>query len=228
MPNSLLYDPSHHRLSDSTVDDLVARGTVVRLRKGQHLFREADRGDQVFLVRSGQIKVALTTPTGRELLLALKLPGDLVGELSAIDGDVRSAAATATEASTLVTVSASQFLGSLEREPKLALALLRQLSRQIRVAGQRSADRVSADTKTRLAHRLIELSSTIGLYDAAGDATTLHLTQDDLAGWIGATREATARALAELRSASCVSTARQRVTITNIGTLTTIASGASG
>lgn len=201
------------QLSPPIIEDLIRRGTTLKLRKGQHLFHEADAGDQVFLVRSGRIKVALTTPTGRELLLAMKEPGELVGELSAIDGGERSAAAAATEASTVSSVSGSAFLDALDCDPRLALVLLRQMARQIRIAGRRSADRVSADTKTRLAQRLLDLATTIGHYDAQGDTTTLRLTQDDLAGWIGATREATARALGELRTTGCVSTGRQRIDI---------------
>lgn len=194
------------------VDALLAAGDPRRLRKGQALFREGDEDDQVFLIRRGRVKIAVGTPTGRELVLAMKDPGQLIGELAALDGRPRSATATAMETTEVAAVTASRFLDLLEDEPQHALVLLRQLAAQIRTAGNRTAARASADTRTRLARQLVALAEAQDEHNAA-PTTQLRLTQDDLAGWIGATREATARALGQLRAEGHLLTARGRVEI---------------
>jgi len=198
-------------LGADLIDDMVLRGHPRTLAKDEVVFHEGDTGDHVFLVRTGQIKVRISAPSGREFLLA------------AIDGRARSATALAMVPSELVVLSAADFLGSLERDPKLALILLRQLSEQIRTASLRTAARSSARTRTRLAQRLLDIAETQAEYAKSDAPMQLRLTQDDLAGWIGATRESTARALAELRTSGLIRTGRLRVDIVNRQALEAVA-----
>lgn len=207
------------RAAEALIQLLVAEGTVQRHRTGEFVFREADGHDEpggghVYLVKRGRVKVTISTPTGRELVLAMKGPGELFGELSAIDGRPRSANAVTMEATEVISVPRETFLDCLEADPAHAIDLLRILAAHIREAGQRTAARVSADTRTRLAQQLIALAEAQDEYEYDHhDNTVLRISQDDLAGWIGATREATARALADLRAAGCVTTGRQRIEI---------------
>jgi len=212
-------------LGADLIDDMVLRGHPRTLAKDEVVFHEGDTGDHVFLVRTGQLKVRISAPSGREFLLAIKSAGELIGELAAIDGRARSATAQAMVPSELVVLSAADFLASLERDPKLALVLLRQLSEQIRTASLRTAARASANTRTRLAQRLLGIADIQAEYAKSNAPMQLRLTQDDLAGWIGATREATARALAELRTSGFIRTGRLRVDIVNRQALETVAKG---
>ena len=80
-------------LSPQVIDKILEMGTATKLRRGQYVFREGDPGDHVYLVRRGRVKIVITTPTGRELVLAMKQAGQLVGEFAALDGRPRSASA---------------------------------------------------------------------------------------------------------------------------------------
>ena len=111
---------------------IVRRGTRMTLRAGQVLFAEGDPSTCVYCCISGRIKVFVTTPTGRDLLLGVKGPGQAFGELSAIDLRPRSAAASAIERSVVAQLSADDFLDSLHSMPGLAVLVLRDLADQLR------------------------------------------------------------------------------------------------
>ena len=195
---------------------LAENGRAHSYRRGEVLFREGARGTSVLALRAGRVKVTVAAPSGREVLLVVKEPGELLGELSALDGRPRSATAVALEAVQAVAVPASSFEGFLEAHPRLGLRLLRSLAGQLRDAGRLTADRDGGDTSVRVARRLLSLADRFGEHCGAAVDVTLGLTQDDLAGWVGATREATSRALSGLREAGLLTTARQRVTIQDI------------
>src|SRR5882724_5036372 len=97
------------RLSDEGQRKLIAAGTPRRWAPGQILIRESDTTDHVVLIICGQVKISSAAPTGRQVLLAIRGPGDLLGESSAIDGEVRSATATALTAVEAVTLTGAEF-----------------------------------------------------------------------------------------------------------------------
>lgn len=198
---------------------LEAGGRSRRFRPRQRLFREGEPGNHVLAILSGRVKVSVLTRSGREILLAVKEPGDLVGELSVIDGRPRSATATALEPVEVLVVPAPAFTEFVEGHPRIAVRLLHTLAALLRDADQRSLDRDTGDVTCRVARRLVDLAERVGEYRGSGVELTLGLSQDDLAAWVGATREATSRALARLRADGCVTTGRQRIVLTDLAAL---------
>ena len=198
---------------------LEAAGRPRRYRARQRLFRESEPGDHVIAILTGRVNVSVQTRSGREILLAVKEPGDLVGELSAIDGRPRSATAVALEPVEALVVTAPAFVEFIERHPRIAVRLLRTLAAQIRDADRRSVDRDTGDITCRVARRLVDLAERFGEHRGSGVEVTLVLGQDDLAAWVGATREATSRALGRLRAEGWLTTGRQRIVLTDLAAL---------
>ena len=198
---------------------LEASGRSRRFRPRQRLFREGEPGNHVVAILSGRVKVSVLTRSGREILLAVKEPGDLVGELSVIDGRPRSATATALDPVEALVVPAPAFTDFVEGHPRIAVRLLHTLAALVRDADQRSLDRDTGDVTCRVARRLVDLAERVGEHRGSGIEITLGLSQDDLAAWVGATREATSRALARLRAEGCVTTGRQRIVLTDLAAL---------
>ncbi len=86
----------------STVGDVIAENGRRRVfAPGDLLFVEGDRSHNVYVCLEGRVRVFLTMPSGRELLVGIKMPGDEFGELSALDGRPRSASAAAIERTTV-------------------------------------------------------------------------------------------------------------------------------
>ena len=207
-------------LGPSEWQTLEQRGRHCSYPRGQVLFFEGDPGGSVIAIRNGRAKVSVQTLPGRELLLAVKGPGELLGEMSALDGRPRSATATAMEEIEALIMPASVFQEFLKAHPRIALRLLRALTSELRDANELIADRDAGDTVSRTARRLVNLAIRYGEHTHAGSApVALALTHEDLAGWIGVSREATSRALSQLRVAGYITTGRRSITVVNLAGL---------
>ncbi|MEM8618452.1 MAG: Crp/Fnr family transcriptional regulator [Actinomycetota bacterium] len=202
---------------------IVDRGRLIELRAGDPLFFEGDRSDAVFAVVSGRVRIVVTLLSGAELLLGLKLPGEVFGELSALDGRPRAAGAYAYDEAVVSRLPAGEFLDALEDAPALALTLLRELTVLLRRSNVRLQARNSNRTTVRAGNLLLELVDIVRRHGhIETDApVVIPIRQSDLADWIGATREATARALGEFRKQGCVQTGRGKITVLDVDALET-------
>lgn len=201
------------RLDAADAEALSRRGIDRRCRAGHVLFVEGEPAGGVVLIRSGLVKVARTTTAGREVLLALRGGGDLVGEQSALDDGPRSATAVCASPAEVVVVPAAAFRAALLERPALVLQIAAELSRRLRDADGKRSEHGSADVPARLAARLVELADRFGEAEPDGVRIPVPLSQEELAGWTGASREAVAAALRSLRNRGWVSTGRRSITV---------------
>jgi len=191
---------------------LVEGAVVRRWPSGSVLFHEGDRADRVLLVQSGRVKLVATEVNGTETVLAVRSPGELVGEIAAIDDRPRSATAVAMGAVSCLVVPATQFRAVVQASSDAAMALLRVFAFRLREAEGRRAEYGALDATARLARRLLELAGS----DAGAPATITGLSQDDLAALIGSSREAVAKSLATLRTAGLVNTGRRSIELLDV------------
>jgi CRP/FNR family transcriptional regulator, cyclic AMP receptor protein len=151
--------------------------------------------------------------------VAVRGPGDLLGEMSAIDGEPRSATVTTLEPVEALLVPGSAFAAFLERQPRVALALLRMMAARLRYADASQAGFATHDVLGRVAFRLVELCERFGATAEGGIEIELPLSQEELASWTGASREAVSKALHLLRSLKIVETGRRRVVVRDLEAL---------
>lgn len=183
-------------------------------RAGDVLFHETDNSTHVYMVVSGRVRLVVAGASGRELLLDVKVPGDMFGELSAIDGRGRATTAIAMEQTDVQELTGDRYLAALAADPSVATEELRKLTRELRQANARISAGETEPVVTRTARLLLELSDRF-----TNDATAsqviwmVPMRQADLAEWLGATRETTARSLGTLRRAGLISTGRNCVTV---------------
>lgn len=200
-------------LDPPALDELESRGRRVRFAAGSTLLHQGEPGDRVLLLLAGRAKITFSGPDGRETLLRLCGPGDLVGELSALDDEPRSSTVTALEHVEALVISRPEFLLALERQPRAAIALLRDLSRRFRDANRKRVEFGASDAVGRVAARLLELAEAYGERTERGIEVDLPISQEELAGWCGCSREAVVKALHALRELGWIETARKQVTI---------------
>jgi CRP/FNR family transcriptional regulator, cyclic AMP receptor protein len=203
-------------LSQGHVDALRAVGRTRRFPVGAALFHERAPGDAVFVLISGRVKLSCVTEGGREAVLGIREPGELIGEMSAIDGAPRSATATALEPIEVLTVSRDAFVAFLDRTPGVALVLLRMVVPRLRDADRKRIEYLAQDTVGRVCSRLVELADRFGEAEGDGVHIELAITQEELAGWTGSSREAVIRALRTLRELGWIATRRRGVTLLEI------------
>jgi CRP/FNR family transcriptional regulator, cyclic AMP receptor protein len=187
-------------LDDEAAEALSAAMVENRLARGEVLFREGDKGDRLYVVTEGKIKLGRTSSDGRENLLAILGPGQMFGELSLFDPGPRSATVTAVTDCTMKSLSHDVLGHWLDGRPEVARGLLAQLAGRLRRANDVVADLVFSDVPGRVAKALLDLSSRFGR--VADDGVHVHhdLTQEELAQLVGASRETVNKALADFTS----------------------------
>jgi CRP/FNR family transcriptional regulator, cyclic AMP receptor protein len=198
---------------------LLRDGRRRRFPRGSTLFNEGERSDRVVILLSGRVKVSYFTEDGREVVLAVRSGGDILGELSVLDGEPRSATATAIEPVEGLVLAAEQFRDFLCARPRVALVLLEMLSRRLRDADRKRVEFGAYDSVGRVARQLMELAEEFGVPHGDGVRIALPLSQDELAGWVGASRKTVSNALQSLRRRGLVETARRSITIRDVEAL---------
>lgn len=159
------------------------------------------------IVESGDVKITTTALNGQETLLDVLSAGEVLGELSAIDGAPRSATAVALTAVELTAIPVARFLDFLHANPSAMGALLEVAVRRIRSSNRRQLEVTTSDALGRVCGRLDELA---GRYGRPSGADLVHIelpiTQSELAQWCGLSREAVVKALRKLRDLDWIST----------------------
>ena len=203
-------------LDRADADALVKRGSVRGFARGQALMHEGQVPDRVLLLRSGLVKVYRTTPAGKEVVLAVRGTGELVGELAAIDDSPHSASIVALERVEALVVSTAAFRRFLMDHPAASLVLLQMLSRRLRDADSKRTEFTALPTLGRVALRILELAEAYGTPSGTAIVLDIPLSQGDIAGMTGSSLESVGRALQTMRSLGLIETGRRRFTILDL------------
>ena len=151
-------------------DALLSAGHVRRWSVGEVLFREGDTAGSAIVIVSGLVKIHKRGRDGDELILSLCGPGDLLGEVTAVQGAARSADAVALEDVEAATVTVADLRALLARYPRVALVLLELALRRLRLADQHRLEFAAAESLPRVTSRLLELGRAVRRGWAGRDA----------------------------------------------------------
>lgn len=184
----LAQSPLLRHLPEESLSRLAAVARRRTYRRGEVIFHQGDPGDTLHLVQSGRVKVVLPGEGGEEAVIAILGPGDCFGELSLIDGEPRSATIEALEQVETVVLSRNEFGKCLWASPPTLERLLITLTAMVRRADEDRADLIFLDLEGRLVKKLLELADDHGRMANGAIEIELPMTQEDLAGMIGATR----------------------------------------
>ncbi len=187
----------------------IAEASAIRiLNRGDVLFTEGDEPDELFVVVSGRVAMANRSVDGRESVLALMERGDLFGEMPLFDRLPRSAEARALEPSEVIAIPYEPLRNLYEVRPALLWKVVTLLVTRIRNTDEALADSVFLDVTGRTAKRLLELSGDV-------DEFSLPVTQEELAGMVGASRERVNKAIASFIRLGWIDQSDRRYRITN-------------
>jgi CRP-like cAMP-binding protein len=173
----------------------------------------------VFMLH-GRVRVSALANDGRELVLAFRGAGSILGELAALDHGQCSATVTALDDVQAITLSTAEFHAFLRARPEAAISLLCLLGQRQRDTDRKRIEFAALDTVGRVAARIVELAGRFGETQPDGTSLiTLTLSQEELATWVGSSREATVKALAQLRRLGVVETGRRRILVHDLAAL---------
>ncbi|MBO8126935.1 MAG: Crp/Fnr family transcriptional regulator [Firmicutes bacterium] len=212
-------------LTEDQFNQLVAAAAQKKLAKNEVLFLEGDPGEAMFIILEGAVQVYTLSPEGKEKILAILGQGDLLGELSLLDGEPRSATAQALEPTRLAVIDRAQFERFIRENSEVALILLRDLAHRLRQTDAHLQDLVFKDIQSRLAKVLLDLAEDYGENTSQGVKIKLKLTHQQLANYVGSTRETVTRTLLAFQDAGYVGFDQRFLVITDPETLQQIADG---
>jgi CRP/FNR family transcriptional regulator, cyclic AMP receptor protein len=193
--------------------ELQRRGIRRSVAAGQAILHVGQVADRVVILLAGTVKICRPSSNGREVVLAFYAPGELIGELAALDGGPRSASVVALEPVELLALAPDDFRAFLAAHPSASLALIQRLGQRLRYADTKIIEFASLDALGRVAVRLTELCERFGRTDGDHVDVLLPITQEELAGWAGASLESVARALQTMRGLGWIETRRRAIRV---------------
>ncbi len=203
-------------------DELRELSAVARRRSYEAhevIFHRDDPGNTLYVIRTGRVRIFLTSPEGQEVALALFRAGDAFGELALFDGQPRSASAMAIEPVEVYTIQRQDFMNSVMRRPRMALQLLATLSQRLRQTDAMVEDLLFLDVHGRVAKKLLELAESHGVTTPEGVRIEMKLTQTDLATLVGASRESVNKVMSYLLAKRYVAAEKRKITVLRLAEL---------
>ena len=200
-------------LTDAETRELLKRALTKHVPANSVVFRKDDPGDGLYGVLAGTVLIVADSADGKELILNKHDAGEFFGEVALLDGEGRSAAARAREASDLVFLGRGEFLAFLGQRPEAMLRIMALLCARLRRATNLVEDSTFLNVSSRLAKQLIALIDRDGRREEAKCAPTLRLSQKELAQMLGVSREFVSKQLAIWREAGIVELGRRHLTI---------------
>ena len=195
-----LYVGNERMVDPDTAESLVKDMETIEIRKGEVIFNEGEPGDSLYIILSGKIKLGRRAADGRQNLVMVMGPSDMVGELSLFDPGPRTATATAVTDARLARLRKQSLRPWLTNRPEISEQLLRVLARRLRRTNDALADLIFTDVPGRVAKNLLQMAGKFGSREGGVLRVTHDLTQEELAQLVGASRETVNKALADFAS----------------------------
>jgi CRP/FNR family cyclic AMP-dependent transcriptional regulator len=209
-------------LPDSALDALLARGHTKKYAKGDVIYRRGEPGDSLTILLAGRMKIVNITADAREVILNFLGVGDISGEIAALDGRERTADAVALEPCEVFVVHARDLLPALLAHPNVLLDIIRILCDKLRSASAIIEDN-TLEMRGRTAKGLLRLAEQHGRRSKAGVRLNLTLSQRELGGYLGLSRENVSRQLGQLKDANVITMDGLQIVITDDHGLASIA-----
>lgn len=206
-------------LADPDLDAIAARAIPRRVERGAVILRRGDPNGGMIVVMSGRVRVSVVSEDGKEVTLSVLGNGQVLGEMSLLDGGTSSADVTAQEDCVLLVIERAQFLNLLRQNSDLCLHLMALLSRRLRQTNAALEDMALLDLPTRLGRLLKRLAKDYGIPVRTGTRIEVRLSQKDLSTLVGASREKVNKQIREWEDGGILAKDSGRMVVVDTGAL---------
>ena len=209
----------HFRMLDAlsaTDRHRVAQMTrMLEVRRGERIYLTGDPSDQIFLLKSGAVRIAAAGLNGQETLLAFLYPGDLFGELAIVDDAPRDHLATAHEDTVLCAMHRDMVVQLVQQVPSLGYQITKVMGLRLKRFRTRVQELLCRSAPSRLALTLLDLAAECGVRDRDGVLIRIRLNQADLGNLVGLARETVNVVLQDFRQRGLIAIEGRRIRIRN-------------
>jgi CRP/FNR family cyclic AMP-dependent transcriptional regulator len=210
---ALRTSPLFKAMQPEEVDAILDFATERRLRRGQVVFQKGDTGSSMMAVLSGRVRISAVNADGKEITLNVINPGEVLGEIALLDGQPRSADASAIEDTVLLVVERRNFLPFLTNNQMLASRLLAVLCEKLRSTSLALEQIALFDLEARLARLILKLAADYGRRSADGTRIEMKLSQRDISNLVASSRESVNKQLAIWRDSGVLAIEDGRIIV---------------
>jgi len=193
--------------------DLGSRTQTRDYATGSVIVGQEDRGDSMYILVEGRVKVVLYGDSGREIILSVLRAGEIFGEMSLLDNQPRSASVIALEHTRALVLERSAFVRHLAEQPQTAIAILAEMSRRLRQADKVIGNLALLDVYGRVARLLKDLAAKDGVETEDGVLIRERPTQQEIASMVGTSRETVSRALNDFQKRGLISMSGKQIVL---------------
>ncbi len=210
-------------LSEEQVRALHQRLPETHLKQGQVFYTPEDRGETLFLVKSGRVRIYKLAPDGRELTLAVVGEGMIFGEMALTGQRLRGAYAEAIEPTVICTIKREEIEGLVRENPDVGLKIMSILSEQLQMRESQLEDISPKSIPARLASLILRLAESEGVMSPKGIKIPTHYTHEQLATMIASSRVSVTKAFTQLQDDWVVELRRRHIHIKDVEALERVA-----
>ena len=214
---SKLWYLKHIRLFDGlTSSEMQEMERITRMeevKKRRPLYLPGDPSENVYLLKQGRVKIASTDSSGKEATFDILEPGEVFGEIEALEGVPRATTAETLDDTVICVIPRRAFDRYLSMHPNVTVRLTKLIGLRLRKLQSRVEDLVFRDVPARLAHLLLELHKTDGVPEASGTRLRVKLTHQEMANLIGCSRETVSMTLGQFREKGWIQMDGRTITI---------------
>lgn len=186
-------------LESAALEDLGQHKVMNSYKRGQSLFFQGNPPYGLYCVSSGKIKISHTGNEGKESIIRIAGPGDVIGHRSLFSGQNYLATATVIEDASVCFLDKRYIMRAISEEPSISLNLIQRLSREMGSAQTRSSAMAQKNVRERLAEVLLMLKTSYGVLEGARWKLDIKLTRDELASLVGTANETVIRFISEFK-----------------------------
>ena len=213
MINLLKLVPLFSSLKDEELDTILNHSSKVNYPKNKIIFLEEEEGNELYMILKGRVKVVRISESGEEITLAVLQKGDFFGEMSLLDGKPRSATVISDEDSILILFNKNNFEKVIEKYPKIALKLLKELTLRLRKADDLIGNLAFLNVSGRIAGILLQLAEEHGQKTKEGVIVISRPTHQAIANMVGSSRETVTRVLKRFEEKQYIMMSGKNITI---------------
>ncbi len=202
-------------LADKELAEIVSRSQFVTFKKDDVIIFESETGNALFIILEGMVKISRTNEDYKEVILAILGERDFFGEMSVLDGALRSADAVALSKVQLLKIDGRVFLEFLEKHPKIAISLLRELVSRLRKTDHQIKSISLAGAVGKVASTIIRLANDVGRQKRDRVEIDNFASQQEIANYAATSRETISRVLSMFEREGLIEREMNKIIIVN-------------
>jgi CRP-like cAMP-binding protein len=208
------------KLPQLDLDALLLHARTEHFSAGRTIFTKGSPGRSMMAILKGGVRISTPSPAGPDIVLTMLSPGEVFGEIALLDGADRTADATAITDCDLLVLDHRDFIPFLERRADLCILLLKLLCQRLRHTDQQVEEAMFGRLDGRIAMALVRLAH--GAPPGPTGQVALHITQQELAGMVGAARESVNKQLHVWQKEGVLRLGKRLIEIDDLAALETL------